>query len=175
MDMTTLIRKAKKGDKDALVQLIMDEKQDYFRLAYAYTKNQADALDALGDMIVILYEKISSLRNERRFDTWSRTILVNCCKEILRKRRKIIPLEQLPEGSHEERFRQKEEEIILNLALKRLSQKHQEVLRLRFFLDYDYQTIAKILKIPVGTVKSRISIGLHKLRIILGGEDFDRY
>ncbi|WP_242965130.1 RNA polymerase sigma factor [Dehalobacterium formicoaceticum] len=167
-----LVKEAKKGNKDALVRLIMDEKQEYFRLAYAYTKNQADALDALADMIVILYEKISQLKNEARFDTWSRTILVNCCKDILRKKKKIIPFGQLPEISHEGEFRRKDEEIMLDSALAKLSRKHQEVLKLRFFLDFDYQTIADILKIPVGTVKSRISIGLAKLKVILGGEDF---
>ena len=61
-----LVKEAKRGSKDALVRLIMDEKQSYFRLAYTYTKNQADALDALADMIVILYEKISDLKNEAR-------------------------------------------------------------------------------------------------------------
>jgi RNA polymerase sigma factor (sigma-70 family) len=168
----TLVKEAKKGNKDALVRLIMDEKQDYFRLAYAYTKNQADALDALADMIVILYEKISELKNEARFDTWSRTILVNCCKKILRNKNKRIPFERLPEISYEGEFHEKEEEIMLDSALSKLSRKHQEVLKLRFFLDWEYQTIAEVLKIPVGTVKSRIYTGLAKLKVILGGEDF---
>ncbi|MGI6227573.1 MAG: RNA polymerase sigma factor [Peptococcales bacterium] len=169
----TLVKEAKRGSKHALVRLIMDEKQDYFRLAYAYTKNQADALDALADMIVILYEKIPDLKNEARFDTWSRTILVNCCKKILRKKKKIILFNKIPEISHEGEIRRKEQEIILDSALSKLSPKHQEVLKLRFFLDFEYQTIAEILKIPVGTVKSRISTGLAKLKIILGDEDYD--
>lgn len=168
----TLVKEAKQGNKDALVRLIMDQKQDYYRLAYVYTKNQNDALDALEDMIVILYEKISVLRKEESFYTWSRTILVNCCKSILRKRKKVIPLGQLPEAVQEGEFRQKDEQILLDSALSRLNEKHQEVIKLRFYLDLDYQTIGDILKIPVGTVKSRISLGLKKLKVILGGENF---
>ncbi|HHT63925.1 MAG TPA: sigma-70 family RNA polymerase sigma factor [Clostridia bacterium] len=168
----TLVKEAKRGSRNALVRLIMDEKQDYYRLAYAYTKNQDDALDALADMIVILYEKISVLKNEACFDTWSRTILVNCCKQILRKKKKIILFDKMPEISHEGEFRQKEQEILLDSALSKLSPKHQEVLKLRFFLDFEYQTIAEILKIPVGTVRSRISTGLAKLKNILGDENY---
>lgn len=167
----TLVKEAKQGHKDALVRLIMDQEKDYYRLAYVYTKNRDDALDALEDMIVILYENIPKLRDNERFYSWSKTILVNCCKNILRKRQKALPLEHLPEAACEEGFTHKDEEIVLDKALARLSQKHQEVLRLRFFLDLNYQTIGHILKIPVGTVKSRISIGLKKLKILLEGED----
>jgi DNA-directed RNA polymerase specialized sigma24 family protein len=38
-------------------------------------------------------------------------------------------------------------------------------------MDMDYQSIAELLKIPLGTVKSRISIGLSKLKVVLGGEE----
>ncbi|MEL7567183.1 MAG: sigma-70 family RNA polymerase sigma factor [Dehalobacterium sp.] len=168
----TLVKEAKQGNKDALVRLIMDQKQDYYRLAYVYTKNQDDALDALEDMIVILYEKIPSLRKEELFYTWSKTILVNCCKDMLRKKKRVIPLHQLPEAVHESGFQQKEEEILLESALSKLNKKQQEVIKLRFYLDLDYQTIGDILKIPLGTVKSRISSGLKKLNEILGGENF---
>lgn len=55
--------------------------------------------------------------------------------------------------------------------LSQLDNKYQEVLKLRYFLDFDYKSIADIMKIPVGTVKSRISTGLKKLKESLGGED----
>lgn len=168
----TLVKEAKRGNKGALVRLNMDQKQDFYRLAYVYTRNPDDALDALEDMIVILYEKISGLKNEERFYTWSRTILVNCCKGILQRKKKVIPFEHLPEGVHEGESRRKDEQITLDSVLSRFSPKHQEVLKLRFFLDLDYQTIADILKVPVDTVKSCISIGLEKLKVILRGEDF---
>lgn len=56
------IKRAMAGDKDALVSLIMKQKNDYYRLAYVYMKNQEDALDALEDMILILYQRIGSLK-----------------------------------------------------------------------------------------------------------------
>lgn len=166
-----LVKKAKVGDREALVQLIMAKKQDYYKLAYVYMKNHEDALDAMEDMIVILYENIYRLRKEDAFYSWSRTILANCCKKLLRKKKKLIPLEFVKEKPDEGVFQQKDDEIVLQKYLSQLNEKHQEVIKLRYFLDLDYETIAHIVKIPIGTVKSRISIGLKKLKESLGGEE----
>lgn len=62
MKLVKQVKKAKKGDKEALLQLIMAEKDAYYRLAYSYMKNEADAMDALEDMIVKLYEQIGQVK-----------------------------------------------------------------------------------------------------------------
>lgn len=170
VDMQILVKKAKKGDQEALLQLIMMQKQEYYKLAYVYMENQEDALDAMEDMIVILYENIHRLKKEEAFYSWSKTILVNCCKKLLRKKKKVISIEDIKESTYEENFDQKNEVIVLKKHLSQLNQKHQEVLKLRYFLDLDYQTIAHMMKIPIGTVKSRISTGIKKLKESLGGE-----
>ncbi|MCT4564839.1 MAG: sigma-70 family RNA polymerase sigma factor [Maledivibacter sp.] len=173
MDIEKLIKKAKKGDKDALVQLIMEKKHDYYKLAYTYMRNKEDALDALEDMIVIIYENIHKLKKEEAFYSWSRTILVNRCRNLLVKNKKIISLEVVEDKGEEGGFKQKEERLMLDKHLSRLNKKHQEVLKLRYFLDLDYRSISDMLKIPVGTVKSRISIGLKKLKESFGGEGYE--
>lgn len=173
METEKLVKKAKQGDQDALVHLIMNQKKDYYKLAYVYMKNHQDSLDAMEDMIVILYENIHRLKKENAFYSWSKTILVNRCKSTLRKRKRIIFLEDIKEESNHGDLNGKDDELMLEKYLSQLSQRHQEVLKLRYFLDLDYQTIAKILKIPLGTVKSRISIGLKKLKESLGGEGFE--
>lgn len=170
METEALVKKAKQGDKEALVQLIMTEKQDYYKLAYVYMRNPEDAMDAMEDMIVILYENIDHLKNESSFYSWSKTILVNCCKNSLRKKNKVILLD-VPQDEHQDDFvEQKDEQLRLDKHLQELSIKHREVIKLRYFMDMDYQSIAELLRIPVGTVKSRISIGLKKLKDALGGE-----
>lgn len=171
MDIETLVKKAKEGNQDALVQLIMGRKQEYYKLAYTYMKNKEDALDAMEDMIVILYENINKLKKEDAFFSWSKTILVNCCKKHLKKKKKIISLDDVKEEAHDGDIEQKNHEIVLEKHLSQLNKKHQEAIRLRYFLDLDYETISKIMKIPIGTVKSRISIGLKKLKESFGGEE----
>lgn len=158
------IRQAKSGDKEALIQLIMGQKEDYYRLAYVYMKDQEDALDAMSEMTIKVFENIKSLKDEEAFFSWSKTILVNCCKQHLRKKNKVILLQELPEESYEESYSEHEERLAFEAHLTKLNQKYQEVLRLRFALDMDYATIAKVLKIPLGTVKSRIHAGLQKLQ-----------
>ena len=176
METIELIKEAKQGDKDALIKLIMNKREDYYRLAYVYMKNKEDALDSMEDMIVILYKNIHKLKKEEAFYSWSKTILVNCCKNSLRKSSKIIYLEDMKEevqydNAHNNAVENKEQQIIIEEHMSKLKEKHQEVIRLRYFLDLDYNTIASILKIPIGTVKSRISIGLKKLKESLGGEE----
>lgn len=169
-----LVRKAKKGDKDALVQLIMAKKQDYYKLAFIYMKNKDDSLDAMSDMIVVLHEKIHQLKKLEAFYSWSKTILVNCCKKLLKEKSKLTSLDIVEEQSYEGELKIKEDQIIVEEHLSKLNENHQEVIRLRYFLDLDYQTISDILKIPLGTVKSRISIGLKNLKESLGGDGYER-
>lgn len=171
MDIEVLIKKAKQGDKEALVQLIMAQKKGFYKLAYLYMKNEEDALDALQDTIVILYENIHKLKNHDAFYSWSKTILVNCCKKLLRENKKIVPLASVKEESYEEGFDKKNEQIILQKHLSNLKEKYQEVIKLHYFLDLDNETTAKILNIPVGTVKSRIFNGIKKLKESLRGEE----
>lgn len=173
MDTVIMVKKAKQGDRETLLQLIMQQKEDYYKLAYVYIKNPEDALDAMEDMIVILYENIHRLRKEDSFYSWSKTILVNCCKNLLRKNKRLVSLDTIGEQIDDSLFGDKEAQIVLEQHLSRLSEKQQEVIKLRYYLDLDYQSIADILKIPVGTVKSRISTGLQILEKSLGGESFE--
>lgn len=92
MDMETLVKKAKHGDKDALVRLIMDKQSDYYKLAFVYMGNKEDSLDAMADMIIILYEKIHQLKKPEAFYSWSKTILVNRCKKFLKDKNKLVYL-----------------------------------------------------------------------------------
>lgn len=169
MDLGYLIKRAKKGDREALVTLIMERKNEYYRLAYTYLANQEDALDAMEDMILRIYDKIYQLKKHDAFYSWSNTILVNCCRDILRKNKKIILIERYEEDVYVERYGQKEQQMDLEKHLLMLNHDQQEAIRLRYFLDLDYQTIAELTQVPLGTVKSRIANGLKKLKESFGG------
>lgn len=160
-----LVRKAKKGDKKALVKLIMNEKDSYFKLAYVYMKNEEDAADALEDMIVVLFEKITTLQKDSSFYSWSKTILVNICKKNLKDKKKTVSIEDFEFNcvteSEDDRINEK---IHLEKCLEKLSVNGNEIIRLRYYLDLEYSSISDILEIPLGTVKSRLSNAITKLR-----------
>jgi len=169
-NISQMVGKAKKGDKEALIQLVMARKDEYYRLAYSYTCSKEDSLDAMQDMIVILFNNINKLRDADAFYSWSRTILVNCCRRIVKKQSRIIPIDDSQEGEYHEDYQGREFKQDIMDSLKKLSLKQREAIILKYFFDMDYETISRITRVPVGTVKSRVFNGLSKLRQLFGGE-----
>lgn len=178
MKVAGLVKQAKKGNKEALLQLILAEKDAYYRLALTYTGDEHDAMDALEEMIVILYEKIHQLRKADSFYGWSKTILANHCKALIRKRKKLSFIDEWEEEHHPDNgngaVRDPYGERVLRMDIQRalefLNDHQREAIRLKYFHDLDYGTIAKIMDVSVGTAKSRVFQGLKKLREIYGGE-----
>ncbi|AZK48473.1 sigma-70 family RNA polymerase sigma factor [Paenibacillus lentus] len=179
MNAVRYVKKAKRGNKEALLQLILAEKDQYYRLALTYMGNSHDAMDAMEEMIVRLYENISQLNKEEAFYSWSKTILVNCCKAMLRKKAQLMLMEDV--SMHDELiagqdsppsdpYRHSDQQIDIQKLLLHLNEQQQEAIQLKYWHDLDYQTIAEITNVPIGTVKSRIFQGLKKLRELYGGE-----
>ena len=75
-----LIRKAKKGDKDAFCRLMDEQVQSMYKVACAYLKNDEDVADAIQDTILSCYENLKSLKQNRYFKTWMIRILINKCR-----------------------------------------------------------------------------------------------
>ncbi|AZS15230.1 sigma-70 family RNA polymerase sigma factor [Paenibacillus lutimineralis] len=177
MKVNHLVKQAQKGNKEALLQLIMADKDAYYRLAYTYMGNEHDAMDAMEDMIVTLYEKIDQLKKGEAFYSWSKTILVNRCKTLLRKKDRLLPLENETESlfaalTDDNPYRDAESEMNMEVLLSHLNAHQREAIELRYVHDLTYQTIADITGAPLGTIKSRISQGIQKLEILIGGGSF---
>lgn len=168
------VKKAINGDKEALLKLIMSEKDNYYKLAYVYMKNEHDALDILQEMIVVLYKEIPKLKKLDSFYSWSKTILVNLCKKELSKRKKYEEV-NLENMTAENAFNESENKIYLKFLIENLNDNQKEVIRLRYYLDYTYEEISEIMEIPLGTVKSRINKGINKIRKIIGGDINDGF
>lgn len=169
--MKRLVKKARQGDKEALMQLVLAAKDDYYRLAYTYVKNEHDAMDAIENMIVILYEKIEMLQKPESFYSWSKTILVNECRSLLRKRNKVVFLDEKESASIIDNTTMlATEELTFNELLISLSPVQREAVQMKYLLDYDYETIAELTNVPVSTAKSRVFHALKILRKTLGGE-----
>lgn len=168
-----LVKRAKAGSKEALLQLIMAQKDDFYRLAYTYMGNEHDAMDAMEDMIVTLYEKVEQLKDDEAFYSWSKTILVNTCKKALEKRKRLVLVDDQYsphfEGSNVHSvavsgYEKREQQIDIHASLKVLNDQQREAIELKYLHDLDIQSIATITNVPAGTVKSRIFNGLKRLR-----------
>ena len=170
MEEKLLIKQAKAGDKECLLKLVMVQERDYYKLAYVYMKNPDDSMDVMQDMIIILYENISKLKKDSSFYSWSKTILVNLCKKRLIEKQKIVSIDSIKEQSIDGIYDNSEDSVVLEKYLSKLNENHKEIIKLKYYLDLDYKTISEILKIPLGTVKSRLSIGMKELKEAMGGE-----
>lgn len=177
MKVSRLVKQAQKGNKEALLQLIIADQDAYYRLARTYMGNEHDAMDAMEDMIVTLYEKIDQLHKGEAFYSWSKTILVNRCKTLLRKKERFLPLGNEQESSlaaltDDNPYRSSESEMNMDVLLSHLNAQQREAIELRYVHDLAYQTIADMTGAPLGTIKSRISQGLQKLKVLIGGEGY---
>ncbi|WNF38827.1 sigma-70 family RNA polymerase sigma factor [Bacillaceae bacterium IKA-2] len=186
MEVLQLVKKAKRGNKEALLQLIIDEKDDYYKLAFTYMGNKHDAMDAMEEMILSLYEKIHQLKKEEAFQSWSKTILVNSCKTMLRKRKKLVLIDDWNnqiEKEHNQHndalasdpYINSERQMDIQQLLLHVNQYQKEAIQLKYFHDMDYQTIADITNVSIGTVKSRIFQGLKKLKDQYGGDSDEKH
>ncbi|OBZ16403.1 RNA polymerase sigma factor [Bacillus sp. FJAT-26390] len=178
MNISRLVKQAKKGNKEALLQLIIADQDAYYRLAYSYMKNEHDAMDAMEDMIVTLYEKLDQLHKGEAFYSWSKTILVNRCKKILRIKERFLPLGDEGEPSlaaltDDNPYHYTESDMDMQVLLSHLNERQREAIELRYVHDLPYQTIADMTGAPVGTIKSRISQGIQKLKVMIGGDRYE--
>ncbi len=137
-------------------------KQKLFAMALVYLKQHEDAEDALQETAYAAYKNYGNLRDEERFDPWITTILFRQCHKQYRKRKNRDRLETaLRETVFEENYSAQERELIE--AVYALPETFRRAVLLKYFGGYQIGEIAGMLKIPEGTVKSR----LHKAVALL--------
>ena len=143
-----------------------------YRVAFGILKSDEEISDAISNTIVIIFEKIHTLRNEEFFKTWLIRILINECYKIYKQNKKIIYLENCNEGtlSYNDTYGDFEIRNIVNKLDKDL----KEVVILYYFEDFSVKQISKILKIPEGTVKSRLSRARSKLGKKMLNDNWER-
>ncbi|MEV9641052.1 sigma-70 family RNA polymerase sigma factor [Mammaliicoccus sciuri] len=165
MNYSKLLKKAQKGNDQAFLTLIDQEKEKLYRIAFTYVKNETDALDIVQETIYKAYTSISSLKEAAYFSTWLTRILINSSLDFIRKNNKVIPIEQESLErieSHQTAF--SEDKLDLLNAIDQLEEKYKTAVLLRFYQDLSVKQIAKILECPEGTVKTNLHRAINKLR-----------
>ena len=137
-------------------------KQQLYRIAFLYLKNEASALEAVDETIYLAYKNLRKLREPQFFKTWVTRILINVCKKELRHKKKEELLEVFPEQSQEDY-----DSLPLKEAISKLPKDLQLIINLRYFNDYTLVETSNILKLPQGTVATRQRKALSLLRLEL--------
>lgn len=131
--MNLLINKARRGDKEAFVDLMKVNELALYKVAKSILKNDADVEDAMQETILTAFEKITSLKEERYFKTWLTKILINKCNDILRKNKITVQMEEFYDAGYTENFI---DHISMKEGLKILTQEQQLVLDLYYVMGF---------------------------------------
>lgn len=173
LDDSELVTRAKSGEMNAYEELVQRYSQLAFRTAYLVTGSAADAEEAVQDGFVKAYRALSRFQLEKPFRPWLLAIVANEARNRRRSaaRRATIELkaaEGLRQGdaapSPEAVAEAQEEREHLVGALNRLSDDDRLVIASRFFLELSVEETASTLGCATGTVKSRLSRALGRLR-----------
>lgn len=159
------IRKAREGDPDAFIQLMDAHKQSMYQVARGYFSNSMDVEDVLSETVLTCWERLGTLRRPEFFKTWLIRILINNCNDLIRSRRRLVPLDGIPEPAETIR------EDDLPGLLDQLERQTRLILILHYSQGYKTREIAKMLGLPHGTVTSRLKRGRDKLEKLLAEEE----
>lgn len=177
-----LLARAREGDPRAFCLLIEPLQTRLLRQAAALAGDASVAEDLVSEIRVRAWKSLSRYNQTCRLSTWLYGILLHCHQEAIRRARsRPVSLAQFPlvEASelhqrHENNpfsgpspaaaTAQNETALQLNRCVAMLSEKHREVIQLRFFEDASLPDMAAVLGCSIGTVKSRLHHALEKLR-----------
>ncbi len=153
-----LVARAKRGELDASEQIVRLHQTIAFRTAWVITRSEADAEEAAQDGFVKAHAALPRFREGSPFRPWLLTIVANEARNRVRGAGRRARLAQ----------RVAEERDELLAAIERLPEPAREAVACRYFLELSEEETAAALDCPRGTVKSRLSRALDRLRVELG-------
>ena len=167
-----LVRRSQAGDTEAFGALVTKYRGKIFTMLYGMVRNENDALDLAQEGFLKTWQSIHQFQGRSSFYTWLYSLTVNLAIDSLRRKgcRAEVELDDaIPASLPSPRANYQLTEIRqhINAALAQLSPEHRAVIVLREIEDLQYQEIAEVLNLSVGTVMSRLFYGRKKLQSIL--------
>ena len=182
-----LVRRCVAGDAAAWQEIVQQYNRRIYNICYRFCGSSDDAADLTQEVFIKIYRTLNTFDGTRAaFMTWVTTVTRNLLVDHFRKAkydRMTDSLEASPSSQEdgltlgeqledhsatpEERVSSSQTQKMVHEALQKLSPELREAVILRDLQDLDYKEIAQVLKIPEGTVKSRINRGRTELARLL--------
>lgn len=153
-------------NKEFFVQEVKGAERSLYRIARSYLPTDADAADAVQEAITRAWAKRGTLREEQYFRTWLTRIVINACKDELKRLKRVQLTPEVPEQRQPAA-----PGLDLKEALSALDIKYRLPLVLYYLDGYSIKEIAALLSLPQGTVKNRLFRAKDKLRSCLQQEE----
>ena len=154
--------------KDAFIREVRNAEAMLYHISKSIVKNDSDCGDAVQETLLKAYEKLPMLKEEKFFRTWITRILINECKGILRKQKKVVPYEDYMGN---ERLSEENRYHHLYMAIMELPEDLRILVTLYYIEGFSQKEISEILEIPEGTIKSRLSRARDFLKTQLSYEE----
>jgi len=161
----SLVERCRLGDREAWRDLV----EEYSRYVYAiimrgYRLSESDAEDVFQDVFARAYERLSSLRDDAAIRPWLAQLTRNACVDRLRTSAREQPAEEPAAEETDATLERLDEALTVHEALETLSGDCRDILDRFFARDESYRVIGEALGLPGGTIASRISRCLEKLK-----------
>lgn len=154
-------------NKQEFTHRVLEAEPSLYRVAKSITVNESDCEDAVQEAILTAYDKLHLLREEQYFKTWLIRILINECYRIVRKRGTLVSFEDyMADSTVTDDGGDRE----LREAIMELPQKIRMVIVLHYIEGYGVEEIGYMMRIPTGTVKSRLHKGRRLLKDALDAD-----
>lgn len=158
------VQSAKKGDLRAFEILVKKYQKNIVNFSYRILENFEDACDIAQEAFFAAFKKIKNFKEESKFSTWLYKITLNLSRNYLKKKKKERFSGNMSnqnisssDPSPQEKIEREEIKEKITMCLSLLSQEYKEIIILRDLEGLSYEEIGYLLKIPEGTVKSRLS------------------
>ena len=168
-----LITQCKYGNKKALEVLLLKYQQKIFNQCYYMLgQNKEDAEDAAQNVLMKMYDTISSFEGNSKFSTWLYKITKNHCLNLIKKRNNS-PVSNTNDDSMINRHsttpaeKANDEKECVKQKVNSLEDMHREIITLIHFNELTYEEAAENLDCPVGTIRSRVNRAMKKLSPML--------
>jgi len=176
-DDSSLIQRTLSGDSSAFSTLVTRYQNRLYASMLGVTGSAEEAEDVVQDAFVRAFVKLDSFQQSSQFFTWLYRIAFNTALSRHRRRRNRVSLDQVREQngmdpadegeSPDEPMLRRERIEMVQQAMLQLTDEHRAILTLREMDDLPYETIAEILEISIGTVRSRLSRARYQLKLTL--------
>lgn len=159
-----------------ITRLIEQYGDDILKTALVILKSKELAEDVYQETFLRVCRSFSSYRRESSEKTWITSIAINVCRDYMRsswKKRVVVTedfLTYTSDSDTEELIERRDEKKELLKAIMKLPDKYRQIIHLYYYQEMDVKDIAKVLKIPGGTVKSRLFKARNLLYGLMGGE-----
>ncbi|NLD72374.1 MAG: sigma-70 family RNA polymerase sigma factor [Chloroflexi bacterium] len=149
-------------DHARLEQYLWENRERFYRIAYSYVRNEADALDIVSEAVVKALQKGDRLQDKAAMATWCYRILTNTAVDYLRKHKRVVYMEDVQQADPGRPDRYHDADLLE--ALGRLPDNLRMVLVLHYLEEMTIRETASVLGQNENTVKSRLYRALELLR-----------